>query len=152
MTSVTNNMKTSTKMYLSVVLSTACIMFYQYQLSKASWITLQTTNNNVNSIENEVATQLTSNKRKITASSIASASASSASLVNVHFIGSTSTIATMTTTNSITDNKTNNILRLSQQHDKTTTDQTVTNQKRKKNSKNEYFLNFVRFFCLLACL
>lgn len=34
-------MKTATKMYLSVILSTLCIMFYQYQLSKANFITLQ---------------------------------------------------------------------------------------------------------------
>lgn len=34
-------MKTATKMYLSVVLSTLCIMFYQYQLSKANFITSQ---------------------------------------------------------------------------------------------------------------
>lgn len=34
-------MKTTTKMYLSVILSTVCIMFYQYQLSKASFLTLQ---------------------------------------------------------------------------------------------------------------
>lgn len=32
-------MKTATKMYLSVILSTLCIMFYQYQLSKANFIT-----------------------------------------------------------------------------------------------------------------
>lgn len=34
-------MRTTTKMYLSVVLSTLCIIFYQYQLSKANFITLQ---------------------------------------------------------------------------------------------------------------
>lgn len=34
-------MKTATKMYLSVILSTLCIMFYQYQLSKANFITSQ---------------------------------------------------------------------------------------------------------------
>lgn len=34
-------MKTTTKMYLSVALSTLCIIFYQYQLSKANFITLQ---------------------------------------------------------------------------------------------------------------
>lgn len=50
-------MKTSTKMYLSLVLSTACIMFYQYQLSKASLISsIQNTNGliNNNGIENDV--------------------------------------------------------------------------------------------------
>lgn len=34
-------MKTATKMYLSVILSTLCIMFYQYQLSKANFVTTQ---------------------------------------------------------------------------------------------------------------
>lgn len=34
-------MKTATKMYLSIILSTLCIIFYQYQLSKASFVTLQ---------------------------------------------------------------------------------------------------------------
>ncbi|XP_055307498.1 galactosylgalactosylxylosylprotein 3-beta-glucuronosyltransferase P [Sitodiplosis mosellana] len=34
-------MKTTTKMYLSVILSTLCIVFYQYQLSKANFVTLQ---------------------------------------------------------------------------------------------------------------
>lgn len=34
-------MKTATKMYLSVILSTLCILFYQYQLSKANFITTQ---------------------------------------------------------------------------------------------------------------
>lgn len=34
-------MKTATKMYLSVILSTLCIMFYQYQLSRANFLTLQ---------------------------------------------------------------------------------------------------------------
>lgn len=34
-------MKTTTKMYLSVVLSTLCIVFYQYQLSKANFVSLQ---------------------------------------------------------------------------------------------------------------
>lgn len=44
-------MKTSTKMYLSIVLSTLCILFYQYQLSKAM------SSGNVDHIENnEVAT------------------------------------------------------------------------------------------------
>lgn len=44
-----NTMKTTTKMYLTVMLSTACIMVYQYQLSKASFMTLQGGNtNNIN--------------------------------------------------------------------------------------------------------
>lgn len=49
-------MKTSTKMYLSLVLSTACIMFYQYQLSKASLLSWQSNDGlvNNNGIENEV--------------------------------------------------------------------------------------------------
>lgn len=47
-------MKTSTKMYLSVVLSTVCIMYYQYQLSKASVWNGSGTNNGNNNIESEV--------------------------------------------------------------------------------------------------
>lgn len=39
-------MKTATKMYLSVILSTLCIMFYQYQLSKANFISTQRNGNN----------------------------------------------------------------------------------------------------------
>lgn len=56
-------------MYLSVVLSTICIMFYQYQLSKASLLSLPGTNNNGNNnnnnIENEVATLNKHTKHKI---------------------------------------------------------------------------------------
>lgn len=48
-------MKTSTKMYLSVVLSTVCIMYYQYQLSKASVWNVGGTGNGNNNIENEVS-------------------------------------------------------------------------------------------------
>lgn len=60
-------MKTSTKMYLSVVLSTICIMFYQYQLSKASLLTMQNGNSangngNSNSIENEVVILANANR------------------------------------------------------------------------------------------
>lgn len=48
-------MRTTTKMYLSIILSTACIMVYQYQLSKASFLTLQGNGGNNNSTEtNEV--------------------------------------------------------------------------------------------------
>lgn len=39
-------MKTATKMYLSVILSTLCIMFYQYQLSKANFVTQRNGGNN----------------------------------------------------------------------------------------------------------
>lgn len=45
-------MKTATKMYLSIILSMVCIMFYQYQLSKANFITWQgggNTGSNTNS-------------------------------------------------------------------------------------------------------
>lgn len=46
-------MKTATKMYLSVVLSTLCIMFYQYQLSKANFITSQRNVGGSNTISGE---------------------------------------------------------------------------------------------------
>lgn len=47
-------MKTSTKMYLSIFLSTACILFYQYQLSKANLLAP----GNVDHIDNEVSNNL----------------------------------------------------------------------------------------------
>lgn len=51
-TGITNNnttMRTATKMYLSIILSMVCIMFYQYQLSKANFITWQGGDGNTNS-------------------------------------------------------------------------------------------------------
>lgn len=43
MKSIVSNkkMKTATKMYLSIILSMVCVMFYQYQLSNANFITWQ---------------------------------------------------------------------------------------------------------------
>lgn len=51
-----NTMRTTTKMYLSIILSTACIMVYQYQLSKAGFLSLQGNggNNNNSAETNEV--------------------------------------------------------------------------------------------------
>lgn len=48
-------MKTATKMYLSVILSTLCIMFYQYQLSKANFITTQRNNGGNNAVISDSA-------------------------------------------------------------------------------------------------
>lgn len=53
-TNCTSTMKTSTKMYLSIFLSTACILFYQYQLSKANLLS----SGNVDHIDNEVSNNL----------------------------------------------------------------------------------------------
>lgn len=59
-------MKTSTKMYLMVFLSTTCIFLYQYHLSKAGLITSQDT---VDHIANEMVMAQTSTTIKVRAGS-----------------------------------------------------------------------------------
>lgn len=49
-------MKTATKMYLSIILSMVCIMFYQYQLSKANFVTWQGGGGNGNTNSGVVTT------------------------------------------------------------------------------------------------